>query len=169
MAIRRKTRDQRLLKSTDKKEEAREMRPFRYTRANDAANAVQTVIANANSKFLAGGTNLLDLMKEDVERPDELVDITRLDLTQIRMISDGASKGGVSIGGTREKYRDGESSSDSAKLPALDASYLSGRFGANPQYGIERRKLKSKNTLFLLLRCGFAMQQARTWNGLRST
>ena len=36
--------------------------------------------ANPNAKFLAGGTNILDLMKEDVERPDELVDITRLNL-----------------------------------------------------------------------------------------
>jgi len=60
---------------------------------------VQSVSANNNSKFLAGGTNILDLMKEDVERPDELVDVTRLNLTQIKTVSDGANKGGVSIGG----------------------------------------------------------------------
>jgi xanthine dehydrogenase YagS FAD-binding subunit len=75
------------------------MRPFKYTKAQDAANAVQMNAANANSKFLAGGTNILDLMKEDVERPTELVDITRLNLTQVKTISDGANKGGVSIGG----------------------------------------------------------------------
>ena len=69
------------------------MRPFKYSRANDAANAVQTVAANANSKFLAGGTNILDLMKEDVERPDELVDVTRLNFAQVRTVD-----GGVSIG-----------------------------------------------------------------------
>ena len=75
------------------------MRPFKYTKANDAANAVQNVSANMNSKFLAGGTNIIDLMKEDVERPDELVDVTRLNLTKIQTIDDGANKGGVSIGG----------------------------------------------------------------------
>ena len=75
------------------------MRPFKYTRANDAGAAVQTASANANAKFLAGGTNIIDLMKEDVMRPDELVDVTRLNLTQVRTIDTGANKGGVAIGG----------------------------------------------------------------------
>ncbi len=75
------------------------MRPFKYSRANDANSAAQIVTANKNANFLAGGTNILDLMKEDVMRPDELVDITRLNLTQVKTISDGANKGGVSIGG----------------------------------------------------------------------
>jgi len=92
------------------------MRPFKYTRANDAANAVQTVSANANSKFLAGGTNILDLMKEDVERPDELVDITRLNFTQIKTISDGANKGGVSIGGLGKN-------TDAANHPLVRQNY----------------------------------------------
>ncbi|MEJ7738741.1 MAG: FAD binding domain-containing protein [Chitinophagaceae bacterium] len=46
-------------------------------------------MANTDAKFLAGGTNILDLMKEDVERPNELVDITRLKFTQIKTISEG--------------------------------------------------------------------------------
>jgi xanthine dehydrogenase YagS FAD-binding subunit len=75
------------------------MRPFKYSRAQDATNAVQIVSANTNSKFLAGGTNILDLMKEDVERPDELVDVTRLKFSQVKTVSDGTNKGGVSIGG----------------------------------------------------------------------
>ena len=69
------------------------MRPFKYTRATDAAGAVRAAAANPQSKFLAGGTNILDLMKEDVERPDELVDLTRLKLAEIK-----ESRGGVSIG-----------------------------------------------------------------------
>ena len=40
------------------------MRPFKFSSANDARNAVQTVSANQAAKFLAGGTNILDLMKE---------------------------------------------------------------------------------------------------------
>jgi xanthine dehydrogenase YagS FAD-binding subunit len=69
------------------------MRPFRYVRASDPTGAAQAVAANPQAKFLAGGTNILDLMKEDVERPSELVDVTRLKLSQIK-----ASRGGVSIG-----------------------------------------------------------------------
>ena len=69
------------------------MRPFKYTKATDPANAVTVSTANINSKFLAGGTNIIDLMKEDVMRPDELIDVTRLNLTQIK-----AFDGGVSIG-----------------------------------------------------------------------
>ncbi len=92
------------------------MRPFKYSRANDAANAVQTVAANTNSKFLAGGTNILDLMKEDVERPGELVDITRLNFTQIKTISDGANKGSLSIGGLAKN-------TDTANHPLVRQNY----------------------------------------------
>ena len=69
------------------------MRPFEYVRARDAKAAARAVGANRQAKFLAGGTNLLDLMKEDVERPTQLVDVTRLDLAEIKPL-----RGGVSIG-----------------------------------------------------------------------
>lgn len=69
------------------------MRPFKYVRASDPSAAARAVAANPQAKFLAGGTNLLDLMKEDVERPNELVDLTRLKLSEIR-----SENGGVSIG-----------------------------------------------------------------------
>ena len=75
------------------------MRPFKYSRINDLNAATQMLTANQNAKFLAGGTNILDLMKEDVERPDELIDITRLTLTEVKKISGGSNKDGVSIGG----------------------------------------------------------------------
>src|SRR5215207_3986698 len=69
------------------------MRPFRYVRASDPNVAARAVAANPQAKFLAGGTNILDLMKEDVERPNELVDVTRLKLSEIK-----TERGGVSIG-----------------------------------------------------------------------
>jgi xanthine dehydrogenase YagS FAD-binding subunit len=75
------------------------MRPFKYTRSSDINSATQMLAANPNAKFLAGGTNILDLMKEDVERPNQLVDISRLKLTQVQMITTGINAGGVSIGG----------------------------------------------------------------------
>jgi xanthine dehydrogenase YagS FAD-binding subunit len=69
------------------------VRPFKYVRASDAGTAAGAVAANPLAKFLAGGTNILDLMKEDVERPNELVDVTRLKLAEIK-----TAGGGVSIG-----------------------------------------------------------------------
>ncbi|HJT27104.1 MAG TPA: xanthine dehydrogenase family protein subunit M [Pyrinomonadaceae bacterium] len=58
------------------------MNPFAYTRATNQQAAIQA-IAQQNAKFIAGGTNLLDLMKEHVEQPSRLIDINRLELTQI--------------------------------------------------------------------------------------
>ena len=49
------------------------MRPFRYVRASDPNTAAGAVIANPRAKVLAGGPKLLDLVKEDVERADEVV------------------------------------------------------------------------------------------------
>jgi xanthine dehydrogenase YagS FAD-binding subunit len=71
------------------------MRSFRYSSANDAASAVRAVSANKEAKFLAGGTNLIDLMKEYVERPSEVVDISRLNLAQISATSQGISIGAL--------------------------------------------------------------------------
>ena len=70
------------------------MRPFDYVRAESPDAAVRAVAANPQAKFVAGGTNLVDLMKEDVERPVTLVDVTRLRLADIR----ATSNGGVSLG-----------------------------------------------------------------------
>lgn len=71
------------------------MKPFKFSRAADAANAVQTVSANAQAKFIAGGTNILDLMKEGVENPSELVDVSRLALMQIKTLASGVSIGAL--------------------------------------------------------------------------
>src|ERR1700704_1216177 len=67
---------------------------FQYSRANDVADAVRQIGADPAAKFIAGGTNLLDLMKEDVERPSRLIDITRLPLKTVEQ----TASGGVRIG-----------------------------------------------------------------------
>ncbi|WP_441228034.1 FAD binding domain-containing protein [Tardiphaga sp. 20_F10_N6_6] len=67
---------------------------FHYSRASDVADAVQQIRADPAAKFIAGGTNLLDLMKEDVERPSLLIDITRLPLKTV----EETAGGGVRIG-----------------------------------------------------------------------
>lgn len=59
------------------------MNSFTYTRADAVDTAVDELVAEETAKFVAGGTNLIDLMKENVERPTRLIDITRLPLASI--------------------------------------------------------------------------------------
>jgi xanthine dehydrogenase YagS FAD-binding subunit len=67
---------------------------FQYARANNVAEAVHLVGRDPNAKLIAGGTNLIDLMKMDVERPTTVIDITRLPLKQV----EGSPGGGLRIG-----------------------------------------------------------------------
>lgn len=61
------------------------MQPFNYKKAEQAENAVALVAPDAETSYLAGGTNLIDLMKLNVETPRELVDINPLPLSKIEM------------------------------------------------------------------------------------
>lgn len=70
------------------------MRNFAYSRAGTAADALHLVSTLGNAKFLGGGTNLVDLMRENIEQPDALVDVTRLPLAGISETAEG----GISIG-----------------------------------------------------------------------
>lgn len=70
------------------------MRPFDYQRADTPANAAIMAAKASGVRFIAGGTNLLDLMKLEVERPETLIDISRLPLDSI----DGTEDGGIRIG-----------------------------------------------------------------------
>ncbi len=80
------------------------MRTFKYTSATDPASAVRAVSANKEAKFLAGGTNLIDLMKEYVERPGELVDVSRLSLAEIRSTATGISIGALAKNSTTANH-----------------------------------------------------------------
>jgi CO/xanthine dehydrogenase FAD-binding subunit len=70
---------------------------FQYARANDVADAVHQIAADPTAKFIAGGTNLIDLMKEDVERPSRLIDISRLPLKTIEETADGGLRIGALV------------------------------------------------------------------------
>ncbi|HWJ17511.1 MAG TPA: FAD binding domain-containing protein, partial [Geobacterales bacterium] len=67
---------------------------FDYVRATGVADAVRHIAGHPGAKFIAGGTNLLDLMKEDVERPQKLIDISRLALSGVEQ----TDSGGLRIG-----------------------------------------------------------------------
>src|ERR1700727_126560 len=70
---------------------------FQYARANDVADAVRRIAADPKAKFIAGGTNLVDLMKEDVERPSRLIDISRLPLKTVEETAAGALRIGALV------------------------------------------------------------------------
>jgi xanthine dehydrogenase YagS FAD-binding subunit len=70
---------------------------FQYTRADTIADAVRQISANPEAKFIAGGTNLIDLMKEDVERPARLIDISRLPLKSVEETADGGLRIGALV------------------------------------------------------------------------
>ena len=70
------------------------MMDFGYTRATTVGDAIAAVAGDPQARFIAGGTNLVDLMKYNVERPGRLVDITRLPLKDI----EATPEGGLRIG-----------------------------------------------------------------------
>ena len=69
------------------------MRPFEYSRASELAGAAQ--LARDGARLIAGGTNLLDLMKLEIETPERLVDIGRLPLREIEAEGDGLRIGAL--------------------------------------------------------------------------
>jgi xanthine dehydrogenase YagS FAD-binding subunit len=71
------------------------VKPFAYTRPINAAAAIQAVWGQPSARFVAGGTNLVDLMKEGVENPELLVDINRLEFGQISETGDGVRLGAL--------------------------------------------------------------------------
>jgi xanthine dehydrogenase YagS FAD-binding subunit len=98
------------------------MRPFSYLRAESVTAAVQAAAGNPGAKFIAGGTNLIDLMKEDVARPAELIDITRLPLAAI----EENERGGIRIGALVTNSRLAYDARIEARYPLLSKAILAG-------------------------------------------
>jgi xanthine dehydrogenase YagS FAD-binding subunit len=73
------------------------MRPFAYQRPGDMADAVTMLAQAPNGTFLAGGTNLVDLMRLGVATPDVLVDVRRLGSDRITELPDGGLRIGAAV------------------------------------------------------------------------
>ena len=73
------------------------MRAFTYQRATSPQDAAQGVLSAPDGTFIAGGTNLLDLMKLQVTTPQHVVDVTRLDLKTIDATADGGLRVGALV------------------------------------------------------------------------
>ena len=76
------------------------MKPFTYERATTPAAAAAAVAANPRAKFIAGGTNLLDLMKLEIETPTHLVDVQDLTLDKIEATPEGGLRIGALVSNT---------------------------------------------------------------------
>lgn len=101
------------------------MKPFTYERVDDVHGAVRAVSGRPDAKFLAGGTNLIDLMKVRIETPAHLVDVNHLPLAKIDETPDGGLRIGAMVRNStlaadrrvREKY------------PVLSEAILAGASG----------------------------------------
>jgi len=76
------------------------MTPFTYERAGSPAEAAATAARNPGAKFIAGGTNLLDLMKLQIETPSHLIDVNGLSLDTIAPTQDGGLRIGALVSNT---------------------------------------------------------------------
>ncbi|ACA17109.1 molybdopterin dehydrogenase FAD-binding [Methylobacterium sp. 4-46] len=101
------------------------MNRFAYMRAGSVAEAVSALAADPAARIIAGGTNLVDLMKYNVERPDRLIDITRLPLAEIEPL-----QGGLRIGALVPNSAVAEDPRVAERYPLLASAILA---GASPQ------------------------------------
>ncbi|MGF9692911.1 xanthine dehydrogenase family protein subunit M [Rhizobium sp. 0TCS1.26] len=98
------------------------MRDFTYLRATDISEAVAALAARPNAQLLAGGTNLVDLMKYDVAHPDAVIDINSLPMKEIEVLEGGALRIGALATNSQVAY-DPRVQSD---LPLLSSAILAG-------------------------------------------
>lgn len=102
------------------------MYPFTLVKVKDNDGAVKAIRENPNSKFIGGGTNLVDLMKMNIEKPERLVDITSLNLKKIETLSNGNILIGALVRNSDLAY----DATISNRYPVLSQALLS---GASPQ------------------------------------
>lgn len=102
------------------------MKNFTYTKAKNATTAIALVAQSGRAKYLGGGTNLVDLMRENIEQPDALIDVTRLPHDQIEETSDG----GLTLGAAVKNTAVANNSLVRQRYPVLAQAIL---FGASGQ------------------------------------
>ena len=98
------------------------MRNFDYQRAGDVAEATALHGNDHSADFIAGGTNLIDMVKLDIMRPERLVDVNRLPLTGIESLDDGRLKIGALVTNTDLAYHERVL----ADYPVLSEAILTG-------------------------------------------
>ena len=130
------------------------MNPFVYTRATDVASAVHEVAGDSAATFIAGGTNLIDLMKAHVVRPKRLVDITHLPLDRIEVLEGGGLRLGALVTNADTAYNEHVE----RRYPLLSRAILS---GASPQL---RNMASNGGNLLQRTRCCYFYDTATPCN-----
>ena len=125
------------------------MNPFAYQRATAPTEALHA-IATKDSKFLGGGTNLIDLMKYGVEQPTTLIDVTHLDLIKV----ENTPSGGVIVGAMVRNSDLANHQLIRQSYPLLSQALLS---GASPQL---RNMATTGGNLMQRTRCYYFMDTA---------
>src|SRR5215469_8067064 len=127
---------------------------FEYARASDVADALRLITADAGAKFIAGGTNLIDLIKSDVERPTRLVDISRLPLNKIEELASGGLRIGALVSNSDLAYHP----LVERRYPVLASAILA---GASPQL---RNMASTGGNLLQRTRCYYLYDTATPCN-----
>ena len=127
---------------------------FEYSRASAISDALRAASADPNAKFIAGGTNLIDLMKENVEKPTRLIDITHLPLKAVEETPGGGLKIGALVPNSDLAYHPVVE----ARYPLLASAILAGASRPVAQHGVDRRQSAAADALLLFLRHHDALQ-----------
>ncbi|MGP4017788.1 FAD binding domain-containing protein [Saccharopolyspora sp. 5N708] len=101
------------------------MKDFAYLRPTDTAGAIAAIAERPNAKFLGGGTNLVDLIREEVEAPDTVVDVTGLGLDAIVE----TASGGLRIGAGARNSHVAAHPIVRERYPVVSQALLSGASG----------------------------------------
>ncbi|MCX5112489.1 xanthine dehydrogenase family protein subunit M [Streptomyces sp. NBC_00378] len=129
------------------------MRSFTYERPTDVQAAV-VAVSRTGAKFISGGTNLLDLMKLDIERPSHLVDISRLPLREIEELPDG----GLRIGAQAANSDVAADARVRTRYPVLSEALVAGASGQL------RNKASTGGNLLQRTRCPYFYDKAAGCN-----
>ena len=139
------------------------MKPFTYERAKSPAEAAAAAARTQGAKFIAGGTNLLDLMKLQIETPTHLIDVNGLALDKIETTPEG----GLRIGALVRNTDLAADAARAARLWLAFARAARGRLGPAAQQGDDRRQPAPAHPLPLFLRHQSALQQTPARQRLR--
>jgi len=130
------------------------MKNFAYARAHTVDGALNLFSQHANSQFLGGGTNLADLMRENIEQPDALIDVTRLSSAGIAELPDG----GLSIAASVRNSAVANHPLIRERYPVLSQAIL---FGASGQI---RNMATTGGNLMQRTRCYYFYDEAAYCN-----
>lgn len=130
------------------------MRPFSYHRPTEISDAVKALAADPGARLLAGGTNLVDLMKYDVAHPTAVIDINALPLKAIELSDNGTFRIGALATNAQVAY----DARIAEALPLLSSAILA---GASPQL---RNAATTGGNLLQRTRCYYFYDPAMACN-----